>query len=103
MLGASKGKGGGRAAPVELPCCPGRLPLEPGTSQERAWLGEAAGRQDRRASFNSPTHPSHPQLHTLPCREFLPYLESEMGALGDKSLQQEVDTLNKILAAPERG
>lgn len=36
-------------------------------------------------------------------REFLPYLESEMRALGDTSLQQEVDTLNKILAAPERG
>ena len=31
--------------------------------------------------------------------EFLPYMEGEIAALGDQTLQQEVDLLNTIVAA----
>jgi hypothetical protein len=33
------------------------------------------------------------------CREFLPYMQSEIAALGDASLDQEVQILQKIIAS----
>ena len=32
-------------------------------------------------------------------KEFLPYMESEIGELGDADLRQEVDIVNRIIAA----
>lgn len=34
------------------------------------------------------------------CREFLPHMQSEIVALGDASMEQEVQTLLKLMHAP---
>ena len=36
-------------------------------------------------------------------RDFLPYLQTEIVALGDPSMEQEVQTLLKLIAAPSTG
>ena len=34
------------------------------------------------------------------CRDFLPYMQSEIVELGDTSMEQEVQTLLKLLSSP---
>ena len=39
-----------------------------------------------------------PITKRLPAAAFLPYLESQMVAVNDTTMQQEVDLLNKLIA-----